>query len=67
MARERAKRAAKPVEGGARRSCLAQLERTAQTETTAAAAADAETVGQRIRRLRLERGLSQSELAGPGV
>src|SRR5947208_928908 len=26
-----------------------------------------ETIGQRLRRLRLERGLSQRELAGPGV
>ena|SRR5947209_11319544 len=26
-----------------------------------------ETIGQRIRRLRLERGLSQRELSGPGV
>jgi tetratricopeptide (TPR) repeat protein len=29
--------------------------------------AAAETIGQRLRRLRLERGLSQRELAGPGV
>jgi transcriptional regulator with XRE-family HTH domain len=65
MARERAERAAKPVERRARRSCLTRLERAAQKETPSAAAQ--ETVGQRIRRLRLERGLSQNELAGPGV
>src|SRR3954453_682311 len=28
---------------------------------------ETETIGQRLRRLRLERGLSQRELAGPGV
>jgi transcriptional regulator with XRE-family HTH domain len=67
MARERAERAAKPVERRPRRSCLTPLERAAQAETTPAAAAAGETVGQRIRRLRLERGLSQNQLAGPGV
>jgi hypothetical protein len=52
MAREPAERAAKPVEGRARRSCFAALERGTRTETTAAAAA-AEKVGQRNSRLRL--------------
>lgn len=67
MARERAERAAKPVERRSRRSCLGPVDRAARTETSRAAAAAAETVGQRIRRLRLERGLSQADLAGPGV
>jgi len=67
MAREGAKGAAKPVERRTRRSRLAARERAAETETTRAAPVGVETVGQRIRRLRLERGLSQRELAGPGV